>query len=71
MALAAARRPPLCGPRAALGKFGKPGKNPPGVQVVHMLDCRNPNELFVSEITDWRVQKILLKPVPMKSSGGR
>jgi hypothetical protein len=30
-----------------------------------------PEQLFVSEITDWRVQKILLKPQPMKSSGGR
>jgi hypothetical protein len=38
---------------------------------VHEIDCRNPNELFVSEITDWRVQKILLKPQAMKSSGGR
>ena len=25
----------------------------------------------VAEITDWRVQKILLKPQAMKSSGGR
>ena len=29
---------------------------------VHEIDCRNPNELFVSEITDWRAQKIMLKP---------
>jgi hypothetical protein len=29
---------------------------------VHEIDCRNPNELFVAEITAWRIQKILLKP---------
>jgi hypothetical protein len=26
------------------------------------MDCRNENELWVSEITAWRVQKILLHP---------
>jgi hypothetical protein len=25
------------------------------------MDCRNPNEIFVSEIESWRVQKLLLK----------
>jgi len=54
-----------------LGKFGKAGKALKEFSTVHEIDCRNPNELFVSEITDWRVQKILLKPQPMKSSGGR
>ena len=54
-----------------LGKFGKAGKALKEFSTVHEIDCRNPNELFVSEITDWRVQKILLKPQAMKSSGGR
>ena len=54
-----------------LGKFGKAGKALKEFSTVHEIDCRNPNELFVSEITDWRVQKILLHPQPMKSSGGR
>jgi hypothetical protein len=54
-----------------IGKFGKAGKALKEFSTVHEIDCRNPNELFVSEITDWRVQKILLKPQPMKSSGGR
>ena len=54
-----------------VGKFGKAGKALKEFSTVHEIDCRNPNELFVSEITDWRVQKILLKPQPMKSSGGR
>jgi DNA-binding beta-propeller fold protein YncE len=54
-----------------VGKFGRAGKALKEFSTVHEIDCRNPNELFVSEITDWRVQKILLKPQAMKSSGGR
>jgi hypothetical protein len=54
-----------------IGKFGKAGKALKEFSTVHEIDCRNPNELFVSEITDWRVQKIVLKPQAMKSSGGR
>ena len=53
-----------------IGKFGKAGKALKEFSTVHEIDCRNPNELFVSEITDWRVQKILLKPQPAKSSAG-
>ena len=45
-----------------IGKFGKPGKQLGEFSTVHEIDCRNPNELFVSEITAWRVQKIILKP---------
>jgi hypothetical protein len=26
------------------------------------MDCRNENEMYVAEITQWRVQKILLRP---------
>ena len=45
-----------------IGKFGHAGKGPGAFQVVHMMDCRNPNEIIVSEIESWRVQKITLKP---------
>jgi outer membrane protein assembly factor BamB len=45
-----------------IGRFGKPGKRLGEFSTVHEIDCRNPNELFVSEITAWRVQKILLRP---------
>jgi hypothetical protein len=45
-----------------LGRFGHASKQPGGFQVVHMMDCRNPNEIFVAEIESWRVQKLLLKP---------
>jgi len=45
-----------------VGKFGHASKLPGGFQVVHMFDCRNPNEIIVAEIESWRVQKLLLKP---------
>jgi sugar lactone lactonase YvrE len=45
-----------------LGKFGHASKIPGGFQAVHMMDCRNPNEIIVAEIESWRVQKITLKP---------
>jgi len=45
-----------------LGKFGKAGKGPGEFSSAHELDCRNENELLVSEITSWRVQKISLHP---------
>jgi len=56
---------------SVLGKFGKPGKNPPGFQVVHMLDCRNPNEVVLGEIESWRVQKYILQPLPARPSAAR
>ncbi|MCU1237056.1 MAG: repeat containing protein [Candidatus Solibacter sp.] len=45
-----------------LGKFGKAGKGAGEFSSAHELDCRNPNEILVSEITSWRVQKIMLHP---------
>jgi hypothetical protein len=51
-----------------LGKFGKAGKQLGQFSTVHEIDCRNENELLVSEITGWRVQKLTLKPA---SQGGR
>ena len=44
-----------------VGRFGHASKEFGGFQVVHMMDCRNPNEIFVAEIESWRVQKLLLK----------
>jgi sugar lactone lactonase YvrE len=46
-----------------VGRFGHAGKQLGGFQVVHMLDCRDPNQIFVAEIESWRVQKLLLKPL--------
>jgi NHL repeat len=52
-----------------LGKFGHAGKLAPGFQVVHMMDCRNPNEIIVAEIESWRVQKLILKPGSSAGAG--
>ncbi|HLK48563.1 MAG TPA: hypothetical protein VKT49_10540, partial [Bryobacteraceae bacterium] len=43
-----------------LGRFGHASKQMGGFQVVHMMDCRNPNQIIVAEIESWRVQKLLL-----------
>jgi len=51
-----------------IGKFGRAGKALKEFSTVHEIDCRNPNELYVSEITDWRVQKIMLKTQTSTSS---
>src|SRR5262245_17545457 len=47
-----------------IGKFGKAGKQLKEFSTVHEIDCRNPNELFVAEITAFRVQKIILGKKP-------
>jgi hypothetical protein len=44
-----------------IGKFGTPGKQLGQLSTVHEIDCRNPNEILVSEITAWRVQKFVLQ----------
>jgi len=51
-----------------LGKFGKAGKGLGEFSTVHEIDCRNPNELYVSEISAWRAQKIILNPTPTQTS---
>jgi hypothetical protein len=43
-----------------VGKFGHAGKQLGAFSTVHEIDCRSANELLVSEITAWRVQKITL-----------
>ena len=54
-----------------LGKFGHPAKVAPGFQVVHMMDCRNPNEIIAGEIESWRVQKLVLHPVTASANAAR
>ena len=44
-----------------LGKFGSAGKLPKEFGTVNQIDCRNPNELLVGEITNWRIQRLRLK----------
>lgn len=45
-----------------LGKFGKAGKLLKEFGSVHEIDCRTDNQIYVGEITNWRVQKLTLKP---------
>ena len=52
-----------------LGRFGHASKQQGGFQVVHMMDCRNPDQIFVAEIESWRVQKLMLKPQLAKVGG--
>jgi len=54
-----------------LGRFGKAGHGPKDFSSIHQMDCRNPDEIFVAEITEWRVQKINLHPQQTRTSSGR
>jgi hypothetical protein len=54
-----------------LGRFGKAGHGPKDFSSIHQMDCRNPNEVYVAEITQWRVQKITLRPQQTSTSSGR
>ncbi len=49
-----------------VGKFGRAGKLLKEFGSVHEIDCRNENELLVGEITNWRVQKLTLRPTQAK-----
>ena len=45
-----------------VGKFGHAGKLLKEFSTVHEMDCRNPNEVYVAEPMNWRIQKITLHP---------
>jgi NHL repeat len=45
-----------------LGQFGRAGKQPKEFGTVNAIDCRSENELYVGEIGNWRVQKLVLHP---------
>ncbi len=44
-----------------LGKFGEAGKLPKQFGSTNQIDCRNPNGLYIAEVTNWRVQKVMLR----------
>ena len=52
-----------------LGRFGKAGHALKEFSTVHQMDCRNPDEVYTAELTEWRVQKIVLHPQTRPSSG--
>ena len=45
-----------------LGMFGKSGKQLGQFGWVHAIACPSENELYVAELLNWRVQKIILEP---------
>lgn len=45
-----------------LGVFGEAGKGPGQFGWVHEIACPSENELYVAEILNWRVQKLVLEP---------
>jgi sugar lactone lactonase YvrE len=51
-----------------LGVLGESGKQLKQFGWIHEIACPNENTLFVAEILNWRVQKLLLKPTPAQKS---
>jgi DNA-binding beta-propeller fold protein YncE len=47
-----------------VGKFGSAGKQIKEFGLVNAVDCRTENDLYVGELTNWRVQKLTLHPKP-------
>ena len=45
-----------------LGKFGKAGKLVKEFGLVNAIDCRTADEIYIGELTNWRVQKLNLRP---------
>jgi DNA-binding beta-propeller fold protein YncE len=46
-----------------LGMFGKAGKQIGQFGWIHAIACPSENELYVAEILNWRVQKLVIEPV--------
>lgn len=44
-----------------VGKFGSAGKLPKEFGLANSIDCRGENELLIGEMTNWRVQKVMLR----------
>jgi len=45
-----------------LGKFGKAGKLIKEFGLVNAIDCRAANEIYIGELSNWRVQRLSLRP---------
>ena len=54
-----------------LGVLGKSGKQPKQFGWIHEIACPSENELYVAELLNWRVQKLMLHPQTTTSSAGR
>jgi DNA-binding beta-propeller fold protein YncE len=51
-----------------LGMFGKSGHQPKQFGWIHEIACPSENELYVAELLNWRVQKLILKPAATRST---
>jgi len=49
-----------------VGKFGNAGKLVKEFGLVNAIDCRTENEIYIGELTNWRVQKLSLRPAGPK-----
>jgi streptogramin lyase len=54
-----------------LGVIGESGRNLKQFSGAHGLACPTENEIYVAESSNWRVQKLLLRPTPAQTSAGR
>jgi len=46
-----------------VGEFGKAGRKPGEFDLIHEISCPSENELYVTELGLWRVQKLNLQPI--------
>ena len=46
-----------------LGAFGESGKQLKQFGWIHQIACPSENELYVAELLNWRVQKLILEPI--------
>jgi hypothetical protein len=54
-----------------LGVIGRSGRNLKQFSGVHQLACPSENEVYAAETSNWRVQKLLLKPQAATATGSR
>ena len=54
-----------------LGYLGSMGRQPKQFGWIHEMACPSENEIYVAEILNWRVQKLLLHPGPPVSASAK
>jgi DNA-binding beta-propeller fold protein YncE len=54
-----------------LGVIGKSGRNLKEFSGAHQLACPSENEVYAAETSNWRVQKLILHPLPQQMAGSR
>ncbi len=51
-----------------LGVLGESGKQPKQFGWIHEMACPSENELYVAELLNWRIQKLILHPAHQKTA---